>query len=132
MGQLAAEVNFEFHAGSTWRDSVVYEVETEVKDVFVPFDLTGWSARMQLRSALDSTIVDLEITSSNGLLILGGDTGLISVLVYPLQTTPLGDVSGPVEYVHGIELFKDIGGGEEDVIPLFYGKSTANRDLVHS
>lgn len=44
-------------------------------------DLTGFVAEMHIRSRKDSTSIILELTSENGRIVLGGQTGQITVVI---------------------------------------------------
>lgn len=59
-----------FNKVLTWYDSSEKEV-----------DLTGYTARMQLRTSADSDTVVLELTTENGGITLGGTAGTIELLV---------------------------------------------------
>jgi hypothetical protein len=59
-----------FDATLTWRD----KNET-------PVPLSGYTARMHLRSAIDSADIVLELTTENGRIELGGDEGTIHLIV---------------------------------------------------
>lgn len=81
-----APLNFSVRKGSTlarsivWYDEPVYldPLETEVDPVAsVRKDLTGWTARMQVRDKRTNTLV-YELTTENNGLFLGGATGVIA------------------------------------------------------
>lgn len=80
-----APLNFSVRKGSTlkrsitWYEEPVYldPLETEVDPVAsVRKDLTGWTARMQVRDKRTNTLV-YNMTTKNGRLILGGGAGTI-------------------------------------------------------
>lgn len=50
-------------------------------DQYDPIDLTGYTAKMQVRSKVDDTVVVLELSTLNGKIILGGLNGKINLLV---------------------------------------------------
>ena len=62
----------------TWRDAN--------KD---PIDLTGYSARMQVRKTLDTDSVLLSLSTANGSITLGGSTGTVTIEVSPLKMSQL-------------------------------------------
>ena len=66
--------------GGTWYD--------EDKD---PVDLTGATAIARFRSAVDSATVQLECSSANGRIVLGGVNGTFDFNVTPAQTQSLQD-----------------------------------------
>lgn len=51
-----------------------------------PIDLTGYTARMQLREKLDSTTILAEYTTENGKIVIDTATSKITVLVDPVTT----------------------------------------------
>lgn len=54
----------------------------------VPVDLTGCTARMQVREALDEDAL-LELTTVNGKLVLGGVAGTVQMLLTAADTAAL-------------------------------------------
>jgi hypothetical protein len=55
----------------------------------VPVDLTGCTARMQVRADVDSPDVLLDLTTENGGIILGGAAGTIDLWVGATDTTAI-------------------------------------------
>lgn len=53
----------------------------------VPVDLTGFTARMQVRSDVESPVVLLDLTTENGGIVLGGAAGTIDFWVGATDTT---------------------------------------------
>lgn len=70
----AGNYNITCEQGSTFRRLLEIEQPDLVNDptgqTFVPFDLTGYSARMQVRRTLDSSSFMLELTTGNGSLLI--------------------------------------------------------------
>lgn len=88
--------------GATFRRTITYKVNKN------PVNLTGWSARMQVRVPVgrstsrpfhDKSLI-LSLTTSNGGLTLGGAAGTIVIYISPQtsSTIPAG------EYVYDLEL----------------------------
>jgi hypothetical protein len=71
-----------------------------------PYNLTGFTARMQVRSTASSTDVILELTTANSRIVLGGAAGTVELIVAADVTTRLT----PGLYVYDLELVS--GGGE--------------------
>lgn len=67
--------------------------------VFTPFDNTGMAARMQVRRNYTTAVIDLDLTSGAGELILGGANGEIAILV---DAVSMETLSGA--YVYDLEL----------------------------
>lgn len=76
-----------FQRQLTWTDSTGTAV-----------NLTGYTARMQVRPTVDSSTLTLELTTSNGRITLGGSAGTIDLLVLASAMTMAGD------YVYDLEL----------------------------
>lgn len=77
--------NLKIKQGSTFNDVVIYKAG----DPAVPVDLTGCAARMQIRSDIDSPTVLLELTTTNGGIILGGVAGTITLRIEEPVTASL-------------------------------------------
>lgn len=52
-----------------------------------PINLTGWSARLQIRDASGNIIADLSTT--NGKIVLGGAAGTIDIVISEAETTAM-------------------------------------------
>lgn len=65
-----------------------YQLAITVKQGGVPFDLTGWAARMQFRPSAESGDVLLDCTQSNGRIKVSedGTLGQIEVLLPAVET----------------------------------------------
>jgi hypothetical protein len=69
-------VNFVCPQGSTFRRTITYKIEE------VPVDLSGYSARLQVRKAHYSDDVIVAISSGSiGGITLGGSAGTIDILI---------------------------------------------------
>lgn len=55
----------------------------------LPINLTGFTAKMQIRWAYGDPAVQLELTSANGGIVLGGVNGTITLVITDIQTTAL-------------------------------------------
>jgi hypothetical protein len=100
-------VNFVCPQGSTFRRTLTW------KTGVTPINLTGYSARMQVRETHDSSTVVASITSGNGI-TLGGSAGTIEL--YLSNTTTANIRSGL--YVYDLEVVAPNG----DVSRLIEGK----------
>jgi len=83
-----------FQRQITWTDSA--------KD---PYNLTGYTARMQVRANTSSNTVIIELTTENNRITLGGATGTVDLLISAANTATL--TAG--QYVYDLELVS--GGG---------------------
>jgi hypothetical protein len=77
-----------------------------------PINLTGYTARMQVRPRATSGYAYLTLTSPSGGLTLGGTTGTITILVDGSVTSaiPAGDYVYDLEVVNGAYVDKVMGG----------------------
>ena len=87
-------------------------------DETTPIDLTGASARCQLRENYDSREVLLELTSSNGGLVMGGTSGTITIVVTPDQASGMTVKAGVYDIILTMA-------GRP--LPYIQGKFTVNR-----
>ena len=71
---LAGNYNMTCQQGSTFRRSIEIEQPDLEADptgnTFIPFDLSGYSARMQVRRTIDSANFLLELSTQNGALTI--------------------------------------------------------------
>lgn len=65
-----------------------------------PINLTGWSAKMQVRERVRDSDVVLECSTANGRIVLGGSAGTITIVAQDEVTTLLSDMRG----VYDLEL----------------------------
>lgn len=64
---LAGAYNFTIEQGATFTRLIEIEYpDPDDLTVFVPFDLTGYSASMQIRRTIDSANPQITLTDSNG------------------------------------------------------------------
>ena len=70
-----------------------------------PYNLTGYTARMQVRSSVSSPTVLLELTTTNGRIILGSSEYNIRLLVDAITTSALT----PGLYVYDLEVVSGSG-----------------------
>jgi hypothetical protein len=64
---LAGAYNFTIEQGATFTRLIEIEYpDPDDLTVFIPFDLTGYSASMQIRRTIDSPTPQITLTDSNG------------------------------------------------------------------
>ncbi|MEQ8168743.1 MAG: hypothetical protein ABRQ38_07575 [Candidatus Eremiobacterota bacterium] len=102
-----ANVPLEIIQGANW--SKTFRLKDENK---VAFDLTGYTARMQIRRTLQSSDVIKELSTENGKIAILGSSGEITFLL-TAQDTVLMTGNG----VYDVDLIKD-----EKVYTIFGGK----------
>lgn len=82
---LAGRYNIVCDQGSTF----VREIEIMDSDE-TPYNLTGYTARMQVRREVESTGTPLiELTTTNGRLSISGALGIITMSLTPTETAAL-------------------------------------------
>jgi hypothetical protein len=74
------KLNFVCPQGSTFRRTLTYKIET------TPVNLTGYSARLQVRETHDSTDYIVFLTNGSGI-TLGGSAGTIDIVIPDSTTT---------------------------------------------
>lgn len=79
----------------------------------VAVDLTGYTARMQIRAKLEATTVLADLTTENGGITLGGSAGTIDLYLSDTATSAITGTLG----VYDLELIAPNG----DVTPLVGG-----------
>lgn len=87
-----------------------------------PIDLTGYVARMQLRSNISSEEVEMEITSTDGEITLGGAAGTISIWAPPAKTSLITSKKG----VYDLELEAPNG----DVFRVIQGSAQISPEVT--
>lgn len=93
--------------GSTFNQQLTWNIDN------APVDLTGYTARMQVREKHISNVYNLNLTTENGGITLGDEEGTIFITVSAADTSEII----AKEYVYDLEL--DSGG---EVTRLIEGK----------
>lgn len=68
-------------------------------------NVTGYTARMQIRKTIDATTIILTLTTENGRITVGGANGLITLLVSAADTAALTTFCG----VYDLEVISPAG-----------------------
>lgn len=103
MSCVAGVYNIICNQGATFQRSITWTDSARN-----PYDISNYSARMQVRSNTSSSTVILELTTGNGRISLGNTTatkGQVNLLVGANVTTNLT----PGLYVYDLELVSDTG-----------------------
>ncbi len=109
----AQQVNIQIDKGSTFRTVLTWKIGPVA--TAVPKDITGYTARMQIRADVDGTIILHELTTSNGGISVGGADGKVSLLILDTASTAFTWNDA----VYDLELIDTPGTG--DVRRLLYG-----------
>lgn len=133
MSRTPASHSFQVVRGSTWEDALDYEDEAGL-----PVDLTGYSARMHVRSPLgrfgttttETLVMELDTTGTPQRLFIEVPPGntvpnRVRINVSALDTIALNPLNArKVKLYYSIELFIPTGASPEYVIPLATGGIT--------
>ena len=82
---MAGQKNFEVDQNATFSFQVQYTEEDEV----TPIDLTGASAKMQVRDTKGGSKLAVSLTSPSNGITIDGPNGIINVIMTPTQTNKL-------------------------------------------
>jgi hypothetical protein len=110
-GDDAIEKGATFRQVLTWFDSLG-----------APVNLTGRTARMQVRKGMKSPLVVLDLTTENGGLVLGGSAGTITINISAAQTSAVAIAAG----VHDLEVV----GADGTVVRLFQGEAEFSPEVT--
>jgi hypothetical protein len=89
----------------------------------VPVDLTGCTARMQVRASVNSPTVLLSLTTENGGIVLGGTAGTVELCILTAeQTAALTWARG----VYDLEIVYN----PDNVRRLLHGTVTVSREVT--
>lgn len=113
----AARYPIRIEQGATWRT-----VLTVKDDTGQPVDLTGYTARMQIRQDYDTTTVLAELTTANGGITINGDNGQVTLLIADEDTAAYTWTSG----VYDLELVS----GSGDVTRLLQGPASLDLEVT--
>ncbi|HGM4746291.1 TPA: hypothetical protein ACKQCT_001803 [Stenotrophomonas maltophilia] len=133
MSRTPASFSLTVVRGATWEDDFTY-----TNPDGSPFDLTGYQARMQVRTLAGQfgltqadTLV-MELTTDAGSLVIGDPVvGVVSITVSAAATEVLNPGNErKVKHCYSLELFKPAGADPEYVIPLVAGKVTVQGETT--
>ena len=102
--------------GATFSQVITY------KDNGVAVNLTGYTARMQVRATLESASTLIELTTANSRIALGGAAGTITLSIAAADTAALTSGRG----VYDLELVS----GSGIVTRLLQGVCTISRNVT--
>ena len=135
MSRTPASYNMTVVRGSTGEDEFSY-----TDDAGVAIDLTGYEARMQVRSltgqhgTTTTTTLLLELTTDGADPLLVWDTaaaGALKIVASPDQHAVLNPSNArSAKYAYSIEVYRPAGANPEYVIPLVQGKLTVRGEVT--
>lgn len=88
----------------------------------MPVDVTGYTAHMQIRSSVDTEEVLADLSTENGGIVMGGDTGSITLTIPATQTAGFTWNGG----VYDLEITSPDG----IVRRLVYGTVTVSKEIT--
>ena len=109
-------VNLVCPRGTTFRKVLTYKIGRN------PVDITGWTARMQVRERYEADSTLLNITTENSGITLGGTAGTITLNANAATTA--GFITGV--HVYDLELINSAG----EVTRLVEGKFTVTPEVT--
>lgn len=133
MSRTPASYSMQVVRGATWEDEFTY-----TDTAGAPIDLTGYEARMQVRTiagqygATTTTTLVLELSTANGQLSIPTPTDGQVLLAVSAEDTWLLNPSNAkkVKLVYSLELFVPAGVDPEYVIPLVKGSITVQGETT--
>jgi hypothetical protein len=118
----AGVYDFEVEQGATFTRVFTWTTGTTgCSATTAPVDLTGYTARMQIRPNVSSTTVIFEANTSNGNIVLGGSAGTITLTI-PAADTATFNFS---RAVYDLELTTGV-----TVTRLLQGTVTLSREVT--
>lgn len=114
----AAKLKLAIEQGATFRKVLTWKAGTPA----VPVNLTGCTARMQIRKEIASATPYIELTTENGGITLGGVAGTISLFISPTDTAAFTWTAG----VYDLEIVFS----PTDVRRLVYGPVTVSPEVT--
>lgn len=81
------QFDLELEAGASWS----YTWTWTDPSTTLPIDLTGFTAKGQIRWMFGDPVVQLELNTTNGGVVLGGEDGTVTLNITSAQTTTLSN-----------------------------------------
>jgi len=111
--------DFTIEQGVTFRNQITYK---DAAGAII--DLTGYTARMQIRSSVDAATFEQELSTANGGITMGGVLGTIDLFISDVNTDALTIATG----VYDLEIIDT--GGTGDVTRLLEGKIKISKAIT--
>ena len=115
---MATKYNLDIIRGSRYLKSFIYKDAD--KNLI---DLTGLDARMQIRERANSVAYDLELTTGNSRIVLGGAAGTIDIVLSAVETDTLTIDIG----VYDMEIYDSL---DTDVVDTVLEGKVTIRDAI--
>lgn len=98
----AGTYDFTIEQGASFTREIIWKNNAAVP---VPYNLTGFTARMQVRSSITAPAILLELTTENGRVSLGTSNGKITLILTAAETAAFAWITG----VYDLEII-DVAG----------------------
>jgi hypothetical protein len=115
---MPTKFNISIIKGSRYLKSFIYTDSSKA-----PIDISGLSARMQIRERENSPAFETELTTTNGQITLGGVTGQINIILGATDTDLLTITNG----VYDMELYN---AGDPDVVDTILEGAVTVSDAI--
>ena len=122
---IAGIYNMTCEQGTAFLRSLVLkfpDANDSTGSTYLNFNLTGYTARMQVRRTMESATTEIELTTENNGIALGGSSGPIEITITNAQTAAL-DSSG----VYDLEIIS----GSGTVSRVIQGTFTLDLEVTH-
>lgn len=116
----ASKLKLEIEQGATFRRRVTWKTGAAQ----TPVDLTGWTAKMQVRAKIGAPTVLVELSTENDMIALGGAAGTIDLYI-PASTTETFEWTAGT---YDLEMMAP--GVDGDIIRLLYGSVTVSQEVT--
>lgn len=115
---MTIKVNLKINQGETYRHTLTWKTEDGT-----PVNLTGYFARMQIRSTVDSPVVLVSLTTENGgINITNALTGEFKLFISATDTSAFTWVAG----MYDLEMLAP----NTDVIRLLAGSVSVSKEIT--
>ena len=91
---MATNLNLVIEQKAAFERRLVYQDVTNR-----PVNLTGYTAKLQVRATVDAVAVLLELSTENGGIVLGGKSGRIDLYISGAATTALNWTTGVYDLI---------------------------------
>lgn len=118
------KVKLVIYQGATFRKTLTWKVAPDEDSPKTPVNLTGCTARMQVRAKVGASEVLLSLTTENGGIALGGAAGTVELLIDDEATAAITWTSG----VYDLEIV--FPGGQ--VRRLMYGSVSVSPEVTRA
>lgn len=114
---MATKLDLQMDQGATFEHQLTWKTESGTA-----IDLTGYTARMQVRTKVSATETIFDLTTENGFLELGGVAGTIIIKINNTMSSAVDELRG----VYDLELVSGAG----FITRLVQGKLTIDPEVT--